>query len=64
MLSCATRGYGTSAAEAWHLVSGVVRRFFGDLYAVRGRAKFLPMKKAKTDMIGGAYLWASRKLTV
>jgi hypothetical protein len=25
--------YGTSAAEAWHLVSGVVRRFFGDLYA-------------------------------
>jgi hypothetical protein len=51
--------YGTSAAEAWHLVSGVVRRFFGDLYAVRGRAKFLPMKKAKTDMIGGAFLWAS-----
>jgi hypothetical protein len=51
--------YGTSAAEAWHLVSGVVPRFFGDLYAVRGRAEFLSMKKEKTDMIGGAYLWAS-----
>jgi hypothetical protein len=26
--------YGTSAAEAWHLASRVVRRFFGNLYGV------------------------------
>jgi hypothetical protein len=51
--------YGTSAAEAWHLVSGVVRRFFGDLYAVHGRAKLLSLKKKRTDMIGGAYFWVS-----
>ena len=51
--------YGTGKTEAWHLVSSVVKRFFSDVYAVRGRAKFISMQAAKTDSISGAYLWAS-----
>jgi hypothetical protein len=51
--------YGTSMAEAWHLGSRALCRFFGNLYAVCGQAKLLSMKKEKTDMIGGAFLWAS-----
>jgi hypothetical protein len=34
--------YGTSAAEAWHLVSSAVWRFFGDLYGVHGGPSSCP----------------------
>jgi hypothetical protein len=35
--------YGTDAVEAWHLVGSIVRRFFSDLYAVRGSARYMSL---------------------
>jgi hypothetical protein len=51
--------YGTDAVEAWHLVGSIVRRFFSDLYAVRGSARYMSLSSQSAAVVGGAYLWAA-----
>jgi hypothetical protein len=51
--------YGTDAVEAWHLVSSIARRFFSDLYAVRGSARYMSLASQSPAVVGGSYLWAA-----
>jgi hypothetical protein len=51
---------GQEKNEAWHLVYNVMKHFCSDVYAVRGRAKFLLIQGEKADSITSAtYLWVS-----